>query len=48
MNNEAVSAVREVLDGEEWTADTLDCSLAILMQAGYQIRDLNDKDSDDR
>jgi len=46
MNNtdhEAMLAIQELLDGTEWSADTLDRIAAIVIAAGYRIRDLNDE-----
>jgi hypothetical protein len=48
FDHEAMLEIQQVLDGVEWTADTLDCIARILLQAGYRIRDLDDRDLDDR
>ena len=42
MNQQdALLAIQELLDGVEWTPDTLDNIAAILEQAGYRVRDIN-------
>jgi hypothetical protein len=44
-DHEAMLAIQQELDGVEWTADTLECIAEILQQAGYRIRDLDDRDT---
>jgi hypothetical protein len=44
-DHEAMLAIQQALDGVEWTADTLECIAEILLQAGYRIRDLDDRDT---
>lgn len=40
----ALLRIQEVLDGVEWSPDTLDAIAAIMVEAGYRIRDLDDED----
>lgn len=40
----ALLAIQELLDGVEWSADTLGEVAQIMIGAGYRIRDLNDVD----
>lgn len=42
--SEALLAIQELLDGVEWTPDTLNEIAQIMIRAGYRIRDLNDVD----
>jgi hypothetical protein len=44
IDHEAMLAIQQALDGVEWTADTLERIAEILHQAGYRIRDLDDRD----
>lgn len=37
--DEALLAIQELMDGVEWSADTLDHIADILRAAGYQVRD---------
>lgn len=39
-DHETLLAIRDQLDGVEWSTRTLDEIAAILIEAGYQIRDL--------
>lgn len=41
-DHEIVLAIQELLDGREWTSDTLAAIETILQHNGYPIRDLND------
>jgi hypothetical protein len=43
-DHQAMLAIQQELDGVEWTPDTLGRVAAILQQAGYRIRDLDDRD----
>jgi hypothetical protein len=43
-DHEIVVAIHKLLDGVEWTPDTLQTIATILNEAGYSIRDLNDVD----
>lgn len=43
-DHDAMLAIQEQIDGVEWTPDTLDSIAAIMIGAGYRIRDLNDVD----
>ena len=43
-DNEIVLAIEELLDGTEWTPDTLDQIAALLQANGYRVRDLDDRD----
>jgi hypothetical protein len=46
FDHEAMLAIQQELDGVEWTADTLERVAEILHQAGYRIRDLDDRDTE--
>jgi putative SOS response-associated peptidase YedK len=35
-------AIQELLDGVEWTPDTLEAIAALMIKGGYQIRDMHD------
>ena len=39
-----VLAIQELLDGVEWTSQTLDAIATVLRNSGYRVRDLEDKD----
>lgn len=39
-------AIQEAMDGVEWTPDTLDTIAKIMREAGYLIRDTNDRDGE--
>jgi len=41
-DHDALLAIQEILDGVEWSADTLPRIAEILESAGYRVRDLND------
>jgi hypothetical protein len=41
---ELLLAIQELLDGVEWSADTLDAIAQLMTKGGYRIRDLNDVD----
>ena len=43
-DHQAMLAIQQELDGVEWTPDTLERIAEILQQAGYRIRDLDDRD----
>jgi hypothetical protein len=45
-DHEALLAIQELLDGVEWSPKTLDRIAAIMTDAGYRIRDLDDDDLD--
>jgi hypothetical protein len=47
IDHEAMLAIQQELDGVEWMADTLERIAEILHQAGYRIRDLDDRDAED-
>ena len=36
--------IQQLLDGVEWTPDTLDSIAALMIASGYRIRDLEDVD----
>lgn len=42
--DDALLAIQAIMDGEAWSPDTLDRIAAILREAGYPIRDLDDRD----
>lgn len=42
--SEILLAIQELLDGVEWTPDTLDRIAMLLVNNGYRVRDLNDVD----
>jgi hypothetical protein len=46
IDHEAMLAIQQELDAVEWTADTLERIAKILHQAGYRIRDLDDRDAE--
>jgi uncharacterized protein YllA (UPF0747 family) len=43
-DHEAMLAIQQELDGVEWTAEALERVADILQQAGYRIRDLDDRE----
>jgi UDP-N-acetylmuramate-alanine ligase len=43
IDHEAMLAIQQELDGVAWTAETLERIAEILRQAGYRIRDLDDR-----
>jgi hypothetical protein len=43
-DHDAMLAIHHLLDGEEWSSDTLDAIADIMEMAGYRIRDCNDRD----
>jgi hypothetical protein len=45
--HEALMAIRELMDGVEWTPDTLDKIAQILNRTGYTVRDLNERPTHD-
>jgi len=45
-DHEAMLQIQEALDGREWNADTLETIAAILVEAGYRLRYLDEIDSD--
>jgi len=45
-SQEALLAIQEAMDGVEWTPDTLDTIAKIMREAGYLIRDTNDRDGE--
>jgi hypothetical protein len=46
IDHEAMLAIQQELDGVEWTADTLERIAEILHEAGYRVRDLDDRDTE--
>ena len=46
-DHNALLRIQELLDGVEWTPDTLEAIADIVREAGYKVRDLEDKDPDD-
>ena len=46
-DHNALHRIQELLDGVEWTPDTLEAIADIVREAGYKVRDLEDKDPDD-
>lgn len=42
-DHDAMLAIQELMDGVEWTPDTLDAIAVILREAGYKVRDLDDE-----
>ena len=42
--NDALLRIQELMDGVEWTPDTLDEIARVMRRADYRIRDLNDDD----
>lgn len=45
--SDALDAIAALLDGQEWSPDTLDDIARILRDAGYEIRDCNDIEEGD-
>lgn len=43
-DHEMILRIQELLDGQMWAADTLEEIASLLVDNGYRIRDLNDKD----
>lgn len=43
-DHNAMLAIQELMDGVEWSADTLDEIAQIVRDAGYRIRDTNEVD----
>jgi|GEM_PF-6419796 len=41
-DHESLLAIQDLMDGVEWSSGTLGAIAQILVNAGYQIRDLND------
>ena len=44
IESEILQCIVELLDGVEWTSDTLDNIAEVLTENGYRIRDLDDRD----
>jgi len=40
-DHEAMLAIQDPMDGAEWNSDTLEAVAEIMVEAGYQIRDMN-------
>lgn len=45
-DQDAMLAIQQEMDGVEWNTQTLDRIAAILIHAGYRVRDLDDVDFD--
>jgi hypothetical protein len=43
-DHDAMLAIQELMDGVEWSPDTLDAIAQIMVAAGYRLRDLNEVD----
>ncbi len=43
-DHELVLEIQQLMDGVEWSADTLDAIAQLLISNGYRIRDMNDYD----
>lgn len=41
-DHDAMLEIQQLMDGEVWTADTLDAIAAILQRAGYRVRGRED------
>lgn len=41
IDHEIILAIQELLDGVEWTPDTLECIAGLLQHNGYPVRDCN-------
>jgi hypothetical protein len=41
-DHEAMLAIQELLDGQIWTAEVLEEIAAVLQQAGYRVRDIDE------
>jgi hypothetical protein len=44
VSEDLLLAIQELLDGVEWTPDTLASIAQLMVNAGYRIRDLDDVD----
>lgn len=44
---DVAGAIAEMLDGKEWSVETLDEIADVLRAAGYQVRDVDEADSDE-
>jgi hypothetical protein len=42
---EILLAIQDLLDGQEWTPDTLEEIANLMIRSGYRIRDLDDRDA---
>lgn len=45
--HDALLAIQELMDGQEWSAATLDSIAQIMIRTGFRIRDLDDVDIDE-
>ena len=43
-DHDLVLTIQEMLDGAEWSADTLDAIANLLILSGYRLRDLEGRD----
>jgi hypothetical protein len=41
-DHDLLLTIQELLDGVEWTADTVDTIARLMAESGYRIRDLDD------
>jgi hypothetical protein len=41
-DHEIVLAIQDLMDGVEWTLDTLDIIAMLLDENGYRVRDINE------
>ena len=46
-DHEALLAIQELMDGVEWSPDTLDEIAAVMRRAGYRIRDTDGIDPEE-
>jgi hypothetical protein len=46
-DHDALLAIQELMDGTEWSADTLEAIARVMVSAGYRIRDLDEVERDD-
>lgn len=47
FQHQALAKIQDLLDGVAWDANTLDNIARVMMQAGYRIRDIEERDRDD-
>lgn len=45
--SDVLLGIQELLDGQEWTPDTLERIAALMIRGGYRIRDLDDIDREE-
>jgi hypothetical protein len=43
-DHDLLLAIQELLDGVEWTCETVETIAEMMVESGYRIRDKNDRD----